>query len=221
MALGSDGRLTTAGHDGYALFVAGLENLAHWDKLDDTRRLTHAFMQRVANHLEQSCALSDFPVIVESPWVSSFPSHCFTCPSFRDDSLDDESYSSYRCRQHPFNTIHASLILFRLKFVHCHCLTTFANFLRTDFFWWSRRRCLLRSLTVGVCHTSCPPFPLILHDETTQTKDKHMSKLALLAKTRQVMTDQSFEPSRFLPCPVSSRCWWILKNRKILQHSID
>ena len=29
MALGSDGRLTTAGHDGYALFVAGLENLAH------------------------------------------------------------------------------------------------------------------------------------------------------------------------------------------------
>lgn len=91
-------------------------------------------MQRVANHLEQSRALSDLPVIVESPWVSSFPSHCFTCPSFRDDSLDDESYSSYRCRQHPFNTIHASLILFLLKFVHCHCLTTFANFLRTDFF---------------------------------------------------------------------------------------
>jgi len=28
-ALGSDGRLTTSGLDGYALFVAGLENLAH------------------------------------------------------------------------------------------------------------------------------------------------------------------------------------------------
>ena len=31
-ALGSDGVKQTTGLDGYAIFAAGLENLAHWDR---------------------------------------------------------------------------------------------------------------------------------------------------------------------------------------------
>ena len=51
----------------------------------------------------------------------------FSCIAHRDDTLDDESYSSYRCRQHLLNTIHASLTYFPVENSHRSLMTTDAN----------------------------------------------------------------------------------------------
>jgi hypothetical protein len=61
-------------------------------------------------------------------------------------------------------------------------LTTFANFLRIVILDGLAVPWLRPFLTVGVCH-HIPPSPnSFFHDETTQTKDKHMSKLAFASE---------------------------------------
>ena len=58
-ALGSDGRLTMFGLDGHALFVAGLENLAHWDLLDISTEFTKFFLDELLTHTMQHQLLSN------------------------------------------------------------------------------------------------------------------------------------------------------------------
>lgn len=144
-------------------------------------------------------------------YVHSFLLSFIVLPHSMMNSVDDESYTSYRCRHHLLITIHAFLTCFTVAHLRRRYLATAANSLRqwivsgyTTMMWrWP-------SETVGVCHAASPSCPHF-HDETTQHKRQaYVRACVLLAKTRHVRTDPSPASYRRLQPQVSPRCWWIL-----------